>query len=453
MPMVATRARLRALLILASLLPLLLAAGTPVVRRPAAGPGATIEEATPDCGTLEADGDPVQQRAAHIAALGIDRWHAAGVRGKGIKVAVLDSGFRGYRAHLGKGLPEKVLTATFRRDGNFEARDSEHGVLCAEVVHALAPAAELLLATWEPDDPDQFFKAVRWARGQGAKIITCSVIMPSWSDGEGGGRLHAELTKSLGDDLLCFASAGNTARRHWSGLFHDGGNGFHEWRTGEIDNLIRPWGPDRVSVELYWQPGCKFQLQVEDITTSAEVGRSSGHCSASRCSAVVRFVPAAGHRYRVRLKLLEGPAKSFHLVSLGGDLRCSTINGSIAFPADGPEVIAVGAVDAEGHRASYSSCGPNSKQPKPDLVAPVPFPCPGRERPFTGTSAAAPQAAAAAALWGCRHPEWKASQVRETLRQTARDLGPPGHDWETGHGMIALPARAVTPSLSAGNAK
>ncbi len=116
-------------------------------------------------------------------------------------------------------------------------------------------------------------------------------------------------------------------------------------------------------------------------------------------------------------------------------------------------MVAVGAVDGEGRRAPYSSCGPNSPQPKPDLVAPVPFPSLCRERPFTGTSAAAPQAAAAAALWWCRHPDWSPAQVRETLCRTARDLGPPGHDWETGNGLLALPPRDVPASLSAGSGK
>jgi subtilisin family serine protease len=442
MRILSTNARLRALLLLITCFSPLrpVAAESPTHRPSIRLTFPAAEEATPDCPIPEAEGDPGERRAAHLAALGVDRWHQAGFRGKGVKIAVLDTGFRGYREHLGKELPAQVKTASFRRDGQMEARDSQHGILCAEVIHALAPDAELLLATWEPDDSDQFLKAVRWARHQGARIMSCSVIMPSWSDGDGGGQLHTELTEALGDKVLCFASAGNTARRHWSGAFHDAGNAFHEWRTGETNNLVRPWSSERVSVELYWKPGCRYELIVQDDNGTV-VGRSAGHCGATRCSAVVRFLPSELRRYRVRLHLLEGPAGAFHLVALGGDLRCSTSSGSIAFPADGPEVIAVGAVDGEGRRASYSSCGPNSKQPKPDLVALVPFPCFCRERPFTGTSAAAPQAAALAALWWGRHADWKAGEVREVLCRTARDLGPPGHDWETGYGMVVLPAR------------
>ncbi|MBY0522588.1 MAG: S8 family serine peptidase [Gemmataceae bacterium] len=408
-------------------------------------PHPSAEEATPDCGPILPSVDPQRERVRHLAALGVDRWHQAGITGKGVKVAVLDSGFRGYREFLGKALPGKVTARSFRNDGNMEAKDSQHGILCSEVLHALAPDAELILATWEPDNVDQFLNAARWARQQGARIITCSIIMPSWSDGDGGGPVHDALTKILGagnqpGDVLCFASAGNTAKRHWFGTFHDGGDGIHEWQAGTKDNLLKPWGSERVSVELYWQPGGKYQLHVMDATTGAEVGRSKGVCGPNRCCAVVRFQPTTGHRYRVRVEMSQGPAKPFHLVALGGELKCTTAAGSIAFPADGPEVVAVGAVDLLGHRATYSSCGPNSKCPKPDLVAPVPFPTFHRDRPFSGTSAAAPQAAALAALCWSRHPEWNAVQVREALRRSARDLGPPGHDYETGHGMIGLQA-------------
>jgi subtilisin family serine protease len=87
----------------------------------------------------------------------------------------------------------------------------------------------------------------------------------------------------------------------------------------------------------------------------------------------------------------------------------------------------------------YSSCGPNSRRPKPDFVATVPFASTWRSKPFTGTSAAAPQAAALAALVLSRHPDWTPAQVREALRRAAVDLAPPGHDDETGYGQLRLP--------------
>jgi subtilisin family serine protease len=388
--------------------------------------------------------DPPGQRSKHLARLGADRWCAAGYRGRGIKVAILDTGFRGYRDQLGKALPEHVTVQSFRSDGNLEAKDSQHGILCGEVVHALAPDAELLLANWEPDRSDQFLAAVRWARQQGVRILSCSLIMPSWSDGEGGGEVHAELACLLGSgdapgDLLCFASAGNTAQRHWSGVFHDGGHGIHEWQPGKETNELRPWGETKVSAELYWQTTADYDLRVWDETAKAEVARSLAREGAKRYAAVARFVPKAQHIYTVRIGLAHGAAGGFHLVALGASLQYANARGSIAFPADGPAVVAVGAVSLDGQRMTYSSCGPNSMQPKPDVVAPVPFASLWRARPFSGTSASAPQAAALAALWWSRYPGWTAARVRAALCSSARDLGPPGHDYETGYGLIALP--------------
>src|SRR5207249_534793 len=102
-------------------------------------------------------------------------------------------------------------------------------------------------------------------------------------------------------------------------------------------------------------------------------------------------------------------------------------------------VFAVGAVDQDRKRLGYSGCGPNSLRPKPDFVATVPFPCFCRERPFTGTSAAAPQAAALAALCLSRNAALSPHQVRAILQGAAVDPGPAGHDCETGYGLVRLP--------------
>src|SRR5271170_1084003 len=66
------------------------------------------------------------ERAQLLARLGADRWHAAGARGRGVTVLIIDSGFRGWRSHLGGVLPSYVLTKSFRADAALDARDSSH---------------------------------------------------------------------------------------------------------------------------------------------------------------------------------------------------------------------------------------------------------------------------------------------------------------------------------------
>jgi subtilisin family serine protease len=386
-----------------------------------------------------------------IATLGVAEWHKASQRGKGVTIAVLDSGFKGYRASLGTALPAAVKVKSFRKDGDLEARESQHGILCAEVIHHLAPDAELLLANWEPEQPDAFLEAVRWARREGARIITCSLIVPTWSDGEGRGTVHQALRQILGDggkkeDALFFASAGNTALRHWSGPMHPERDGWHQWAPSKTSNRLRLLTTERVSVELCSRAAA-LELVLHDATTERDVTRAQS--SREECgSAVVRFVPETGHRYSIRVRLLDADPRMwprgseeprFHLTVLGGRLLYATAAGSIPFPGDGLEVVAVGAVDELGRRWKYSSCGPNSTAAKPDLVTTVPFPSVWRaQQPFGGTSAAAPQAAALAALlWGS-NPAWTAEQVRLALRNAARRTTP-GHSLEMGFGLLRMP--------------
>jgi len=396
------------------------------------------------------------EQASHLALLGVDRWQHTGYRGQGIKIAILDTGFRGYRDQLGKTLPTRVVTRCFRDDGNFEAKNSQHGILCAEAVHALAPDAELLLVTWEPDSSERFLEAVRWAKDAGARIISCSILMPSWSDGEGGGDFHqklrqilqgsdegalrsaSRLNSSQSSETLFFACAGNTAQRHWMGAFHAGTDGFHEWQPGQTVNNLRPWSSERVSVELYGRNATHYEITVRD-EKGEEVSRSKALFGISGPSIAARFTPDSQSTYQVRVRLKQGKPGSFHLAALGGTLSTVTSQGSVACPADGPEVIAIGAVTSTGRRLDYSSCGQESHSLKPDFVAPVPFPTTVRSQAFTGTSAAAPQAAALAAVLWSRHPQWTGQQVRAGLVQFAHDVGRPGPDCETGYGMIALP--------------
>jgi hypothetical protein len=418
--------------------------GAPAARAAAPAPARVLSLKAPLRG---AAGSPAwRQQQQRLAALGADGWHALGHRGRGVKVAVLDTGFRGYKEHLGKALPARLTARSFRSDGNLEARDSQHGILCGEVIHAIAPEAELLFANWDIGQEDQFLAAVGWARRQGARVISCSVIMPSWSDGEGNGAVHRALAELLGPgkgpgDLLCFASAGNTTKRHWAGAFRDGGGGYHEWQPGRADNPLTPSGEDFVAVELYGRPGSDYTLSVYEEGTGKQVGEArTDPRQADRTSAAVRFRPEEGRDYRVRVRRGDGPAGLFHVTTTFGYLALTTPASNICFPADGPGVVALGAADEEGRRMSWSARGPNSPQPKPDLVATAPFPSSWRARPFSGTSSAAPQAAALAALCLSRHPDWSADQLRRALRDAARDLRPAGHDWETGYGLIRLPA-------------
>ncbi|HEX4609838.1 MAG TPA: S8 family serine peptidase [Urbifossiella sp.] len=428
-----------------------LAAGVVVVAALAATYAPAADEAP--AWAYNRDDRTVKDRADHLSRLGVRGWHAAGIRGEGVTIAVLDSGFRGFKDHIGKSLPAGLIARSARVDGNMEYKDSEHGILCGEVASAIAPGAKMLIANWDADRPESFLDAVRWAKAQGATIVTCSVVKPSWSDGEGGGPVHKKLAEILGDgshpgDVLFFSCAGNTARRHWAGNFDAGPDGYHRWSDKGPLNGVSPWGEERVYLEMCWPDAeAKYAVEVIDPDTGRPAPDVTYKERTEPASVSARFTPVYGQKYSLRVKQTAGRPGKFHMNSLYAYIDECRLAGSIPFPGDGPEVVTVGAINHDGARASFSACGPNSSRPKPDVVAPVPFGTYIRYWPFSGTSCATPQAAAVGALCCSRHPNWTATQVRHYITSRALDLGPTGHDCETGYGAVRLPELAPAPRL------
>ena len=110
---------------------------------------------------------------------------------------------------------------------------------------------------------------------------------------------------------------------------------------------------------------------------------------------------------------------------------CWLTSGAELYSSRGPTIGGKVKPDISGQDfVSTATYGPFTADPNPAFCG---------DSGFAGTSAAAPQAAGLAALWWSRHPGWTAKQVSHALRAAAVDLGPPGHDWETGYGRLALP--------------
>lgn len=108
---------------------------------------------------------------------------------------------------------------------------------------------------------------------------------------------------------------------------------------------------------------------------------------------------------------------------------------SLITPADGPSVIAVGALRPSGILASFSSRGPTADgRIKPDVVAQgssvatVDPELPDNYLSLAGTSFSCPQVAAVAALVLQAHPRLAPAQVLEALRETADHHDRPDND-------------------------
>ncbi|WP_020619488.1 S8 family peptidase [Paenibacillus daejeonensis] len=107
---------------------------------------------------------------------------------------------------------------------------------------------------------------------------------------------------------------------------------------------------------------------------------------------------------------------------------------AVKYPAGYPTVLAVGGATHDNQVEPRSNPGPEM-----DIVAPwrvYTTKLGGGYKHDEGTSLAAPQAAGVAALLWAKYPELKPYQVRQLLRQSAKDIGPAGWDSATGYGLL-----------------
>ncbi|PLT48384.1 Protease [Paenibacillus pasadenensis] len=124
------------------------------------------------------------------------------------------------------------------------------------------------------------------------------------------------------------------------------------------------------------------------------------------------------------------------VAAAGNDMQRFGGKTTVKYPAAYPTVLAVGGVAADGAPERRSSRGSEI-----DVA--------GAWRVFTaqlgggyryeeGTSMAAPQAAAAAALLWSKYPALKPYEIRSFLRQTTKDTLPAGFDRATGYGLLRM---------------
>jgi subtilisin family serine protease len=380
-----------------------------------------------------------------------------------VKVCILDLGFQGYNALLGTELPSSVTTRSFRANGNLYA--SVHGTACAEIVHDMAPDAELLLVNFSTDV--EYHNAVSWIIEQGmadedqkVDIISCSVGWLNSGAGDGTGLICADVKNAYDNDIIWISAAGNNAERHWEGSFRDPdaddwgnfeepGQGEDEWFTfyavaGTIYQVALNWDDwgTWMGSDYSYSEGNDYDLFLYDsgglVIASSNNDQTSG---APPEETVIDIAQSTGWRY-IRIYKWYAPRDcKLELFFWGGsDLEYSEPAGSLAIPADSPYAIAVGATDwSDDSNHLYSSRGPTEDgRIKPDLVAPsgVSSATYG-DLGFSGTSASAPHVAGAFALLMGKLP-YTADQIRSIIEARALDLGSSGKDNIFGLGRLKL---------------
>lgn len=394
-----------------------------------------------------------------VAASNASIAQAAGDKGAGVKIGIVDVGFEGYGGLQTQGeLPATLVTRNLCT-GGFE--QDPHGTAVAEVVHDVAPDAELHLICVE--DAVDLGAAQDYALANGIAILNLSAgfYNTSRGDGSGGaGTPDAIVEAGRNAGILWIVAAGNEAESHWSGTFSGGGNTFNDFAPGDegINFRLPPSGT--ACVYLRWDAWPTtttqdFDLGVFDASTSTLVAASAGDQVASNSRPTEEAcltAPPAGGEYFVAVERYAGTAPRMDIFVDGARLdQYRVAAGSLLEPASAPEALATAAVCWNGGLEGYSSQGPTiDGRVKPDLAGfdSTSSTVYGTFEPalgcgvsgFTGTSAATPHVAGVAAILAQQSGPLTPAQLQARLEATAQDLGTAGKDSLFGWGRLRLPA-------------
>ncbi|MCB9010402.1 MAG: hypothetical protein H6531_01065 [Actinobacteria bacterium] len=155
--------------------------------------------------------------------MGADALWSQGFLGGGDRIAVVDEGFGGLDESIAAGeLPprDRMRTMSFDAAHGLGGRSllttdpTPHGTRMAEIIHDLAPQAELVLVNY--NTVDEFVRATEWVADQGIPVASHS---NSFLDGpfDGTGAAARAVDGASDRGVLWINSAGNFAERHWAG--------------------------------------------------------------------------------------------------------------------------------------------------------------------------------------------------------------------------------------------
>jgi subtilisin family serine protease len=383
--------------------------------------------------------------------IGADVWQQAGLRGQGVKVAIIDVGFRGYRSLLGQELPleDRVTARGFgvAVEGFSNTPDdvASHGTGVAEIVYDIAPEAQFFLVsalTVEVNVP----QAVNFLIAQGVHVINTS-----WGTYTGCLResspLERQIQRARQAGIIWVTAAGNDAQGHWQGTFRDDdNNGRLNFTATDETNSFQADQDDIVNITLSWEDPCRsspndYDLLLLDSNLNV-IARSAENNRRLPAVESIRFrIPQSG-TYHIAIERAEDSQPvELDLSLFNRRLEYSVAAGSVSFfePSISPNALTVGATFWQSHRLErFSSQGPTKDgRRKPDLSAPDGVTTRTFD-PFFGTSASSPHVAGAAALVKQAFPNNTAEQIQGFLTSRTEDLGPPGPDNQFGAGLLVL---------------
>ena len=416
-------------------------------------PPEAVEPAQSRRATVEAAAAKTTRRTLAVtseglAAIGATEWQAAGHTGAGTKVAILDLGFDGWDTLPTDELPEIVNVIGFNAAGKLDS-GTDHGTQMAEIIHDVAPDAELVLITFDDNYMDEM---VTWLLANEVDVVSMSL---EWTDGPlDGTHFSAEhIQRGIDGGITWVVAAGNSAKRHHVGTTVDADSDgwveldgtsteFNEFRmaAGASADLLLTWNDPATDLDL-----CVFDMETLTDGAPTKVDCSEGPQGDGELAIeamTITNTSGASRRFGYSINHFSGDEVIYDTRIWGSsNLEFSNPAASLGVPANMTDTLTVGAVAWDTLVLQpYSGWGPNQQGVlKPDVVAPDQITTSQwAGAANTGTSYAAPHVAGIAALMIGAMPGLTPAQVKQRLKDRASQADAPDH--RQGWGIVALGA-------------
>ena len=426
---------------------------------------------------------------AHLS----EAWNQAGYSGQGVKVGIIDVGFKDLTSLMGTELPATVQARCYTDIGVFTqdladceavddvtdslpecvdyvrdlaARSADHGTIVAESVIDIAPEVTLYIA--KPQSRGDLRDAADWMVSEDVSVINYSVSWPFDGPGDGTSPLSASplntVDRAVANDIIWVNSAGNSAQETWFGGYSDPDDDkFINFISGDVEVNSLPLRACRsYRVQLRWEDdwngaGTDLDLYLYHIpsrtfTTDYSEDDQSGQRGHVPFETFGFMYSVDSDDFGIVVFHHSGDAPDWIQLAVRAvdPIQYHTGSGSITNPAESANagMLAVGAAPWFDVNTiePYSSRGPTPDgRFKPDIVGADCGETALRSLDeyndgFCGTSQAAPHVAGMAALVRQRFPGYTPAQVASYLKDHAqqRETPDPNNTW--GHGFAQLPS-------------